>query len=224
MHTSQYWYLQNHSLFKALNSEDLKQICYISKFRKAKKGEFILFTEESHGRVFTLKHGSIKIVRIENDGTEIVKDILKQGDMFGQLDLQNEEEDQYAVVLTEEAVFCSFKSIDFENFIKNKPEVAVKYTKWIGFWFKRLENRYSNIMFKDVKTRLLNFLQEIAIEGKVDKDGYVSMPNHLTHQDIASLICSTRQTVTSLINSLKTDETIQYSRKIIKIKQSVFLK
>jgi CRP/FNR family transcriptional regulator len=143
------------------------------------------------------------------------------GDLFGSLDLIESNEDEYAIVLSNTATFCSFKAADFEKFIENKPEVAVKYTKWIGFWFKRLENRYSNIMFKDVKTRLLNFLKDIAKDHQTDPDGYVSLPNYLTHQDIASLICSTRQTVTSLLNTLKSEGIITYSRKEIKVKISV---
>lgn len=221
MYSSQYWYLQNHSLFKHLNNSDLNEICYIAAYKTVRKGDIIFFSEENNGRVFTLKKGSLKIVKIDVEGNEIVKDILKVGDLFGSLDLIESNEDEYAIVLSETATFCSFKTADFEKFIENKPEVAVKYTKWIGFWFKRLENRYSNIMFKDVKTRLLNFLKDIAKDHQTDPDGYVSLPNYLTHQDIASLICSTRQTVTSLLNTLKSEGIITYSRKEIKVKISV---
>ncbi|MCP9749089.1 Crp/Fnr family transcriptional regulator [Lacihabitans sp. CS3-21] len=221
LYSSQYWYLQNHSLFKHLNNSDLNEICYIAAYKTVRKGDIIFFSEENNGRVFTLKKGSLKIVKIDVEGNEIVKDILKVGDLFGSLDLIESNEDEYAIVLSDTATFCSFKTADFEKFIENKPEVAVKYTKWIGFWFKRLENRYSNIMFKDVKTRLLNFLKDIAKDHQTDPDGYVSLPNYLTHQDIASLICSTRQTVTSLLNTLKSEGIITYSRKEIKVKISV---
>ncbi len=218
MYSSQYWYLQNHSLFKHLNSSDLNEICYIAAYKTVRKGDIIFFSEENIGRVFTLKKGSLKIVRIDQEGNEIVKDILKVGDLFGSLDLIESNEDEYAIVLSDTATFCSFKAADFEKFIENKPDVAVKYTKWIGFWFKRLENRYSNIMFKDVKTRLMSFLKDIAKDHETDTDGYVSLPNYLTHQDIASLICSTRQTVTSLLNTLKAEGVLTYSRKEIKVK------
>lgn len=218
MYSSQYWYLQNHLLFKHLNSHDLNEICYIAKYKTARKGDIIFFSEESVGRVFTLKKGSIKIVRIDQDGNEIVKDILKVGDLFGSLDLIESNEDEYAIVLSDTVTFCSFKAAEFEKFIEKKPDVALKYTKWMGFWFKRLENRYSNIMFKDVKTRLLNFLKDIAKDHQTDEHGFVELPNYLTHQDIASLICSTRQTVTSLLNTLKSEGVISYSRKEIKVK------
>lgn len=216
MISSQYWYLKNHSLFEHLSSTDLNDICFIAKYRTCKKGDIIFFSDENAGRVFTLKEGNIKIVKIDAQGNEIVKDILKPGDMFGSLDLIESNEDEYAIVLTDTVTCCSFKADEFEKFIKNKPDVALKYTKWIGFWFKRLENRYSNIMFKDVRNRLLNFLIDFSKEYTPDQNGFVSLPNYLTHSDIASLICSTRQTVTTLLNTFKNEGIIDYSKKKIR--------
>lgn len=216
MISSQYWYLKNHSLFKHLTTTDLNDICFIAKYRTCKKGDIIFFSDENAGRVFTLKVGNIKIVKIDTQGNEIVKDILKPGDLFGSLDLIESNEDEYAIVLTDTVTCCSFKADDFERFIINKPDVALKYTKWIGFWFKRLENRYSNIMFKDVRNRLLNFLIDFSKENTPDQNGFVSLPKYLTHSDIASLICSTRQTVTTLLNTFKNEGIIDYSKKNIR--------
>jgi CRP/FNR family transcriptional regulator, cyclic AMP receptor protein len=229
LQTSQYWYLHDHPLFDTLSSQDLKEICYISKYKTARKGEIIFFSEENQDRVFTLKKGSIKIVKVDEEGNELVKDILKKGDMFGQLALSHNSEDEYAVVISESVVFCSFKSSDFEKFIQQNPDLALKYTKWIGFWFRRLENRFSNIMFKDVRSRLLHFFYDFAKDQVIDENGIVVLPNYLTHQDISSLICSTRQTVTSLLNTLKNEEMIDYSRKemsvnLPKIKASLKIK
>lgn len=222
LNSTQYWYLQDHALFKTLNSADLKEICFISKYKTAKKGDIIFFSEENDGRVFTLKHGSLKIVRVDKDGNEVVKDILKKGDMFGQLSLETSitDDTDYAIVLSDSVVFCSFKSDDFEKFMESNPNVALKYTKWMGLWFKRLENRYANIMFKDVRTRLLHFLNDMVTDIPADDDGYSTLPNYLTHNDIASLICSTRQTVTALLNAFRTEGILEYSRKEIKLQKA----
>jgi CRP/FNR family transcriptional regulator, cyclic AMP receptor protein len=221
---TQYWYLKDHQLFRHLNLDDLKQVCFMSKFKIAKKGEIIFFNDENKGLMFTLKKGSLKIVRISENGDEIVKDVLKKGDLFGQLSLDgSSDSDEYAVVLSDQVVFCSFESDAFEKLMEQKPDLALKYTKWIGFWFKRLENRYSNIMFKDVRTRLINFFKDVIIDAESDTYGNINLPNYLTHQDLASLICSTRQTVTSLLNTLKTDGVISYSRKEISVNKEKLL-
>ena len=68
MYSSQYWYLQNHSLFKHLNSNELNEICYIAKYKTVKKGDIIFFTEENVDRVFTLK--SLKGYKMLNCRTD----------------------------------------------------------------------------------------------------------------------------------------------------------
>ena len=57
-----YWYLRDHKLFWTLNGSQLKQLCIITGFKKAKKGEIIYFSSSELPRVFLLKKGNIKIV------------------------------------------------------------------------------------------------------------------------------------------------------------------
>jgi CRP/FNR family transcriptional regulator, cyclic AMP receptor protein len=65
---TQYWYLKDHQLFKHLNTDELKQVCFMAKFKTARKGEIIFFNDDNKGLMFTLKKGSLKIVRISEDG------------------------------------------------------------------------------------------------------------------------------------------------------------
>ena len=70
-------------------------------------------------------------------------------------------------------------------------------------------------MFKDVRTRLLSFFNDLSKDILPNENGEIVLPNYLTHQDVSSLICSTRQTVTSLLNAFKSEGIIDYSRKEI---------
>ncbi len=75
-----------------------------------------------------------------------------------------------------------------------------------------MENKYANLVFKDVRSRFIGFLKDWSSKEGVVSQNEVVLKNYLTHQDIASLICSTRQTVTSLFNELKENGTLDYSR------------
>ncbi len=59
------WYLSNHKLFRTLNENQLKQLCIITGFKKAKKGKIIYFSYSELPRVFLLKKGNIKIVSVD---------------------------------------------------------------------------------------------------------------------------------------------------------------
>ncbi len=215
---TKYWHLHNHKLFNVLNSAELKEICLITNFKTAKKGEIIYFSHDESNRVYTLKRGTIKIVEIDEKGNEVVKDILQTGDLFGQFTLTNQALDEYAVAVSDYVTCCSFKLDDFERVIERNPALALQYTKWIGFRLKRMENRYANLVFKDVRARLNGFLADWASKEGTNHAHEIILKNYLTHQDIASLICSTRQTVTQLFNELKEKNILDYSRTEIIIK------
>jgi CRP/FNR family transcriptional regulator len=77
-----YWYLRDHKLFWTLNGSQLKQLCIITGFKKAKKGEIIYFSSSELPRVFLLKKGNIKIVSVDEDGNETIKDIIQKNQKY----------------------------------------------------------------------------------------------------------------------------------------------
>lgn len=211
-----YWYLRDHKLFRALSYSQIKQLCIITGFKKAKKGDVIYFSSSDVPRIFLLKKGNIKIVSIDEDGNEILKDIIQKGDLFGELELENDRNsNEYAKALTDEVAICSFLMSDFEDLLLKNPNLALTYTKFVGLKMKRLKNSYSNLVSKDAKTRLLTFLKDwVEKEGKKEGNKAI-LENYLTQTDIAQIICTSRQTATILLNELEEKGIIHYGRKEI---------
>lgn len=211
-----YWYLRDHKLFRTLSMSQIKQLCIIVGFKKAKKGEIIYFSDSELPRIFLLKRGSIKIVSVDEEGNETIKDIIQKGDLFGELTLESDKNsNEYAKALTEEVSICSFLLSDFEDLMMRNPSLALSYTKFVGLKMKRIRNNYSNLMSKDAKYRLKTFLLDWAErEGKTEGNR-VSIENYLTQNDIAQIICTSRQTAIILINELEQNEILKYNRKEI---------
>ncbi|MGA9639092.1 Crp/Fnr family transcriptional regulator [Flavobacterium sp.] len=211
-----YWYLRDHKLFRSLSFGQIKQLCMIMGFKKASKGEIIYFSSSDVPRIFVLKKGNIKIVAVDEDGNETIKDILQSGDLFGELTLEVDSQvNEYAKVLSDDVVICSFLLSDFEDTLLKNPSLALSYTKIVGLKMKRIKNSYSNLVSKDAKTRLHLFLKDwCANEGK-QEGGKIILENYLTQNDIAQIICTSRQTATHLLNDLESNGLIVYNRKEI---------
>jgi CRP-like cAMP-binding protein len=211
-----YWYLRDHKLFLTLNMSQIKQLCIISGFKTAKKGEVIYFSSSDLPRIYLLKVGNIKIVSVDEDGNETIKEILQKGDLFGELSLENDGEvNEYAKVLTDEVSICSFLLSDFEDLLVRNPSLALSYTKFVGLKMKRFKNNYSNLVSKDAKSRLISFLKDWANREGIFEGDKVTLENYLTQNDIAQIICTSRQTTTLLLNDLEEKKLICYKRKEI---------
>lgn len=221
---AQYWYLRNHKLFSVLSNAQIDDLCIMTRYKRAEKGEIIYFADESDKRIFILKKGTIKICENDGKGNEVVKELLMQGDLFGEISLdQSKGSSEYAQALSKDVIICSFRLVDFEYVLEKNPDIALKYTKLVGFKFKRLKNSYNNLFFKDVKTRLIHFLLDWAEREGQAENAKLVLKNYLTHQDIAGVICSTRQTVTQLLNELEQQNLISYGRKEVVIENKELL-
>ena len=155
----------------------------------------------------------------DDEGNEIIKEIIKEGEIFGQFALErNNLNGEFAKAYKGNVSLCAFSIEDFEKLLKKKPELAIKYSKQVGEKLRRAEFRLLNMLNKDVRARLLAFYYHLAI-----MDGYngsatsYSIDNFLTQDDIAKLIGSARQTDTTLINQLEGEGLVKISRKKIEI-------
>lgn len=211
-----YWYLRDHKLFRTLSFAQIKQLCIITGFKKASKGEIIYFSSSDVPRIFLLKKGNIKIVAVDEDGNETIKDIIQKGDLFGELTLETDDKaNEYAKVLSDDVAICSFLLSDFEDLLLRNPTLALSYTKFVGLKMKSIKNSYANLISKDAKTRLYQFLKDWANqEGRRIGDS-VTIENYLTQNDIAQIICTSRQTATQLLNEMESNNLLSYSRKEI---------
>ena len=114
-----YWYLHEHKLFRNLSFSEIDALCILKRFKKSKKNEIIDLPYSEKERIYFLKQGTIKLVKIDNDGKEILLDILQKGDLFGDLNLEKPiENNEYFKVVSDEAIICTFFREKLEDIIK----------------------------------------------------------------------------------------------------------
>lgn len=214
-----FWYLQNHRLFDQLSDAALNGLCIISRYKEARRGERIFFNEDTTDRIFILKAGAVKIVQTDSDGNEVVKDVLGDHDLFGHLPTRSRAAlpDEFAVALTDDVSICTFNRADFEEVLAQNPQVSLKLASHIGDKLRALEQKYDSLVFKDVRARLLEFLERYQALFAAELDALGAVPNHLRQEDIAQLIGSTRQTVAELLGDLEREGRVRYSRKSIQV-------
>jgi CRP/FNR family transcriptional regulator len=206
--------LRDYDLWCHLSDEEYDDLKIEHRYIEAPKGEYIYFEAYNHNRLYFLKEGYIKIGYIDDDGNEKIKEIIKKGEIFGQFTLERSNlHGEFAQAYKNNVSLCAFTIDEFERLLKKRPELALRYSKQVGAKLRNIENRLINLLNKDVKTRLMNFLWQLVEQdlGEATTEGFC-IPNYLTHEDIASLIGSSRQTVTTMINELEAEKVLSYNR------------
>jgi CRP/FNR family transcriptional regulator, cyclic AMP receptor protein len=207
--------IRNCNLWAHLTDEEYQELDIVHNFIEARKGAYIYFEAFNHNRIYFLKEGHIRIGYIDEQGNEIIKEIIQKGAFFGQITLErNSLNGEFAQSYKSDVSLCAFTIENFQKLLEKKPGIALKYSKQVGAKLRQIENRLINLLNKDVKTRLLNFFRQLVqqyTEPDITTTSFC-IPNHLTHEDIAHLIGSSRQTVTTLINELVAEGVLTYNR------------
>ena len=219
-----YWYLHNHRLFRNLSYSEIDSLCVIKRFKKSKKNEIINLPQNEKERVYFVKKGTIKLLKEDEEGSEYLIDVLFEGDIFGDINLEkNQDHSEYFRVVSEEAVLCTFLKENLEEIMQRKPDFALNYIKFLGFNFKKIQNNYKNILFKDAKSRLILFFASLIEKEHWEENSY-EIPKYLTQKDVANLICCTRQTIIHLYKMLEKEHILTCEKNTTIISDVNFLK
>lgn len=215
MDESKLWYMSANKLFSGLSSQDKDKLASLLSEINVKKKELVYNTGDRAETLYILKKGRIKITRLSEDGKELTVDILEAGDIFGEMTLAGEEERETIAVALEDSLICAIKREDFEDFFSKIPHLSLTMTKWMGLRLRKVENRLENMIFQDVRSRILSILRELAQKyGEPVRAGR-KISIRLSHQEIANLIGVSRETVSRELNNLKKNGDILIENKDI---------
>ena len=194
------------------------KVCH--SFSAYKKSDYIYFEDDAANKVYLIEKGKVKIGYYNEDGSEIVKFILSKGDLFGEKAILGEEKlDVFAQSIDNSSSICPVSVDTMHKLMRDNKTFGLRIYKFIGFKFKKLKRRLQLLLFKDAKTRLLEFLEELCSDYGYDchntGDNIINHP--YTQKDIASLIAISRSTLNILMNELKEEQVIDFNRKQIRI-------
>ena len=216
---SNLWYFESVDLYELLCPRKMAKLDDNHQVAEYKKDEFIYFPDNPSDTIYLIANGRVKIGSYSENGKEIVKAILSQGEIFGELALAGEEKrGDFAQAADNETMICPMNINDLQDLMENNAPLSLKIFKLMGLRIKKLERQVESLVFKDARTRIIEFLKDMA-EERGQKVGFETMvKNSLTHKDIASLTGTSRQTVTTILNELKDQNLINFNRRQILIR------
>lgn len=206
--SNQIWYLSAFNIFENFTKTELESVTKILHLREFNKKDFIALPSNSERRIYFLIKGKAKLTRVEEDGKELLLDILTPGEIFGPMQSESKYSSTLVVALNK-CIVGHIHETDFNQLQKEKPNLCLAINKVLGSRLVKLENRLEELLFRDVPSRLARLLLRLSDEYPYQLVCGVRIDVVLTQQDMANLIGATRQSTSSTINRFKREGWIE---------------
>ncbi len=211
--TETLWYLKQCDLLRRIAPEQLARAEASCRAREFARGQPIYMPSDAASGVLLLARGRAKIASFSDDGKQTILAFIEPGELFGELALlDGGPRDEYAEAVEKSlAIFMPVEVL--HRLLETSPTASLGVTKLIGLRRRRIERRLKYLLFRPNKERLVSLLLELAEQyGEQTPEG-VRLRIKLSHQDLASIIGSTRETVTLLLNELQGAGMLRIGRK-----------
>jgi CRP/FNR family cyclic AMP-dependent transcriptional regulator len=200
-------YLSSIEIFRDLNSRELEDMDRQFTMTGCAVGKIFYMPGESGEVLFLLKKGRVQLYRLSPEGKKIVVATLGSGAIFGEMSLIGQGMYNTFAEAAEECVLCVMSRPDVERLMREKPQVALRFVEALGMRLVETERQLEEIAFKSILARLASLLLRLSDEsGSNEIVGY-------THQDLAEIVGTYRETITQTLNDLRADGLVQIGRK-----------
>jgi CRP/FNR family transcriptional regulator len=196
------WYLKQNRLFAQASDESIENCEHIFKTTVFPKRSLVFDQGDPTRLVYLIKRGKVKIARLTPDGKEVTVAVLGAGDIFGEETLFEQATRMTVAVCIEECLLCTAKADDLFALLSRNPQLALNVAKILSERLDDASATMEDLAYAKVPDRLMHLFKRLAGEhGKTTPEG-VTLELRLTHADIASLIGSTRETVSLELSNL----------------------
>jgi CRP/FNR family transcriptional regulator, global nitrogen regulator len=180
-----------------------------------------VYQEGEYGdALYVLTSGVLKLYRPYSGSKEATLRLLKPWDIFGHLAFEGETRQRaYAEAVTECRV-TKVPKIFVERAVRQEPLVAFRLMTLLELRLVQYEELVKCLLPRETEARLANLLPILAQKFGEREDGRVTIGLRLTHQDLAAMVASTRESVTKVLNDMRNRDLIEVESGRITLKDS----
>ncbi len=207
-------------VLEPLSGEELEEFSRRVPDTHVEQGEIFYTPGDRSEALFMLKKGRVRLYKLAPDGWEFTLAVMEAGTMFGEMALTAQRLRETYAEAMEPSDICVLKSEDLERIVRGNPDVGLRMIRVLSERLRACETRLEDIGLKEVPARLANLVLQLAEnEGVVTPDG-PKIPTHYTHRQLATMIGSSRETVTRAFTKLQEAGTVELRRRRIYVKDA----
>jgi CRP-like cAMP-binding protein len=194
--------LRSLPLFSEVDEEDLRELADHLIERRFPRDSTIVQEGQPGDYMYVLREGRVKVTKLSGAGREQILEILSAGAFFGEMALLDPPERSASVKSLDPVRLLALSRHDFLQALSRSPGLAMAVIRELARRLRRADEQASHMPYQSVKDRTRELLLRLATEPA--EDGWRVSPA-LTHQEVADMVATSRETVTRAVKQLKQD-------------------
>lgn len=213
-----YWYLKRCELFEQLDDARIMAMEAHCQQKVFERRSLIYLPEDQGDCVLLLLSGRVRLYHITSEGKEALLAFIDPGEVFGELAVVGQQKREEFAEAMEKSQIVKIPRGVFEELMEQQPTVTLAITRLIGLRRQVFERRLKSLMFQPNRERLIHLLLELAERYGVPHAEGTALSIRLSHQEMANLIGSTRETVTVVLGELQLEKLVVIHRRQVILK------
>jgi len=197
------WYLKKIPLLAELGPEGLARLAERVEQREVRRREVVYMNGDPGDGLFFVNGGRIKISKVTRDGKELTLAYRLPGEIFGELCLIEGGPREEMAEAMENALISVVDRTLFEQILNKEGVIGARLVKVVAQRRREVENKIEQLIFKDVNAKLAELLLRLGDEYGIEDTRGTLVSLKITHQEMANLIGSTRETVSLTLSQFK---------------------
>jgi CRP-like cAMP-binding protein len=189
-------------LFKGVSDPDVRRIARLCPERRYERGATIFSEGDPADAMFIVREGLVKLVSVSKKGAETILHLLKPDQIFGEL-FFSEERRAFNAVASTDALVTIIPRKSFEEILVSFPAVTRNFIRLLSRRLVKVEREFAGFGHTWSYQRLGRVLLQLGKEHGIQTPGGTMILLRLTHEDLAKMIGTTRETVTAQISKFK---------------------
>ncbi|RMH45135.1 MAG: Crp/Fnr family transcriptional regulator [Deltaproteobacteria bacterium] len=197
------WYLKKIPLLAELGPEVLARLADLVDVREVRRRDVVYLPGDPGDAVFFVNGGRIKISKVTRDGKALTLSYCGPSEMFGETCLVDGGPRAEMAEAMDNSMITEIPRPDFERLIRDNAQLGYQMVRILAGRRRDIEDKLEALVFRDVTSKLAELLLNLAEEYGVEDARGTLVQLKITHQELANLIGSTRETVSLTLSQFK---------------------
>lgn len=204
-------------IFKDLSAKSIYLIANRIQTLTMKKGAQVICEDEVAKGVFFIYSGAVKLTKQDESGNEIIVCMKQKGDVFAEACLFSKTSQLYPATATmlQDGQLFFLDKMELEKGLHEYPELAVQMIQYMSDSLREMTSTLRDVALLDVYAKTVKTLERLGNKFNTSTSRWnIEIP--LTIQEFATVMGTTRESVSRVFSKLKKEGIIEMkSRKII---------